>query len=204
MKCHQKRCNLLRSVFSGLGSFKGLSSNFRESLCDHIQRMEDVTTEEESCIFGLNDAVSWQASLSLSAVAAAEDVRSAARAARTASGAKSAAELAALKAHETLNRENFSNASALKAAQVRAEMSQSHAIHAAVVNHEAFLAKRRATIALAHDIRYWNTYRKKQLLQICLQTARTNRKVSSDLRKSFKELRKALLDTARFPTNESQ
>ena len=63
-------------------------------------------------------AVSWQASLSLSAVAAAEDVRSAARAARTASGAKSAAELAALKAHETLNRENFSNASALKAAQV--------------------------------------------------------------------------------------
>ena len=82
-------------------------------------------------------------------------------------------------------------------------MSQSHAIHAAVVNHEAFLAKRRATIALAHDIRYWNTYRKKQLLQICLQTARTNRKVSSDLRKSFKELRKALPDTARFPSKES-
>ena len=59
MKCHQKRCNLLRSVFSGLGSFKGLSSNFRESLCDHIQRMVDVTTEEESCIFGLNDGKSF-------------------------------------------------------------------------------------------------------------------------------------------------
>lgn len=67
-------------------------------------------------------------------------------------------------------------------------MSQSHAVHAAVVNHEAFVAKRKAAVALAHDIRYWNSCRKQDLMKACLQSARSQLKTSKSLAKSWREL----------------
>jgi len=67
-------------------------------------------------------------------------------------------------------------------------MSNSHAIHAAVISHEAFVAKRRATMALAHDVRYWNSYRKRDLMNTCLDTAKSQLKASQDFRESWTTL----------------
>jgi hypothetical protein len=67
---------------------------------------------------------------------------------------------------------NFSNIEEAKAAQTRASIAQSHAIHAAVVDHEAKSVKRRAAIALANDVKCWNVHRKRELLRSALSYAR--------------------------------
>lgn len=60
-----------------------------------------------------------------------------------------------------------------RAAQTRASIAQSHAIHAAVVEHEAATVKRRSTLALAHDVKTWNVHRKREMLQSCISFARS-------------------------------
>ena len=117
--------------------------------------------------------ISWQTALAHSAVSAAEDVRSTVRAARTAGNAKFAAVSAAQMAQSVCKKGKFANINEARAAQTRASITQSHAIHAAVVVHEAKTVKRRATLALAHDVKCWNVHRKREVLKICLAHAKS-------------------------------
>lgn len=117
--------------------------------------------------------VSWQTALANSAVSAAEDVRSAVRATRTASGARTAAARAAVTAQAACDKGTFKSIDEARAAQTRASIAQSHAIHAAVVEHEAKTVKRKATMALAHDVKCWNAHRKREILQTALSFARS-------------------------------
>ena len=121
----------------------------------------------------LETDVSWQASLANSAVSAAEDVRSAVRAAKTAENAKAAASAAAYAAQSACDAGGFPSIDEARAAQTRASIAQSHAFHAAVVDHEAKAVKRRATLALAHDVKCWNVHRKREMLKACLAHARS-------------------------------
>jgi hypothetical protein len=111
--------------------------------------------------------------LAHSAVSASEDVRSAVRAARTAANAKAAASSAALDAQKACDNGKFNSIDEARAAQTRASIAQSHAIHAAVVDYEAKTVKRRATLALAHDVKCWNAHRKREVLQTALAYAKS-------------------------------
>lgn len=122
--------------------------------------------------------LSWQTALATSAVAAAEDVRAAIRVARTASNARAAASSAALTAQTACERGEFANIDEARAAQTRASIAQSHAIHSAVVEHEAKTVKRRATLALANDVEAWNIHRKKEMLRTCIAFARSQHQAS--------------------------
>lgn len=106
-------------------------------------------------------------------MSASEDVRSTVRAARTAANAKATAAGAAEVAQAACDKGNFASIDDARAAQTRASMAQSHAIHAAVVEHEAKTAKRRATLALAHDVKCWNVHRKREVLQTALSYAKS-------------------------------
>jgi hypothetical protein len=117
--------------------------------------------------------ISWQTALANSAVSAAEDVRSAVRAARTAENAKAAASAAAYAAQTICDAGGFPTIDEARGAQTRASIAQSHAFHAAVVEHEAKAVKRRATLALAHDVKCWNVHRKREMLQACIAHARS-------------------------------
>ena len=117
--------------------------------------------------------MSWQASLASCAVSAAEDVRSTVRAARVAANAKAAADSAALAAQSACDGTTFGSIDEARAAQTRSSIAQSHAIHAAVVEHEASAAKRSAAMALAHDVKCWNIHRKRELWKSCLAFARS-------------------------------
>jgi len=155
--------------------------------------------------FDLGEALSWQASLATSAVSAAEDVRSAVRAARTAASAKTAAESATLSAQKSLDKliksktsSNTSGADAsssdkeaeIHAAQTRATISHGHAIHAAIIAYETTAVKRKAAMALAHDVRQWNVHRKREMLDCCIHAALSQRdaaRKSSDAWRVLKE-----------------
>lgn len=104
---------------------------------------------------------------------AAEDVRSAVRASNTAANAKAAASNAAMAAQNACDSGNFANIEEARAAQTRASIAQSHAIHAAVVDHEAKRVKRRAAVALANDVKCWNVHRKRELLRSTLMYAKS-------------------------------
>jgi hypothetical protein len=106
-------------------------------------------------------------------VVAAEDVRSAVRVSRTAANAKAAASSASFSAQTFCETGDFTTIDEARAAQTRASIAQSHAIHAAVVDHEAKTVKRRATLALAHDVKCWNVHRKREMLRACLDNARS-------------------------------
>jgi hypothetical protein len=144
--------------------------------------------------------LSWQTSLASSAVSAAEDVRSAVRVARTASNARAATSSAACTAQAACERGEFLNLDEARAAQTRASIAQSHAIHAAVVEHEAKTVKRRATLALAHDVKIWNVHRKREMLRSCIAYARSQHEATRRSVDAWSTLRDGFIGTTVCPS----
>jgi cellobiose-specific phosphotransferase system component IIA len=144
--------------------------------------------------------LSWQTSLASSAVTAAEDVRAAVRVSRTAANARAAASSAAFSAQTACEKGEFANLDEARAAQTRASIAQSHAIHAAVVEHEAKTVKRRATLALAHDVKTWNVHRKREMLRSCIAFARSQHEATRRSVDAWSTLRDGFVGT---PVNPS-
>ena len=155
------------------------------------------------CSHSSTTDVSWQTALAHSAVSAAEDVRSTVRAARTAANAKGAASSAALDAQKACDGGKFSSIDEARAAQTRASIAQSHAIHAAVVDHEAKTVKRRATLALAHDVKCWNAHRKREVLQTALAYAKSQHEATRRAVDAWSCLRDGYLGSTIIPAAQA-
>jgi hypothetical protein len=138
--------------------------------------------------------------LANSAVAAAEDVRKAVRVSRTASNAKAAASAAAFAAQNVCETGDFASIDEARAAQTRASIAQSHAIHAAVVDHEAKSVKKRAALALANDVKCWNIHRKRETLQSCVAYARSQHEATRRAVDAWSTLRDGFIGTAVIPS----
>jgi len=169
--------NIVRGLDSWI-ALRGYELMSERTLLNGVSSLEACRETVEKSDVSLNDNLAWQASLASCAVSATEDVRSAVRASRTASGAKAAAESAALSAQKSF--ENFSSQSAvspedIRIARTRASISHSHAIYAVVIEHEAFCAKRKAALAVAHDVKFWNLHRKREALKMCIDAAESQR-----------------------------
>lgn len=173
-EARRERLSFHLELVNGLDSWEGLRGRFisQQALLKGAAGLEQSREVAEESDLDLIDDVSWQSSLASSAVSAAEDVRSTVRAARTAANAKAAADSAAFAAHNNCDG-SFASIDEARAAQTRASIAQSHAIHAAVVEHEANTAKRRTALALAHDVKCWNVHRKRELLSSCLAYAKS-------------------------------
>lgn len=143
--------------------------------------------------------LSWQTSLASSAVSAAEDVRATVRAFRTASNARATASSAALSAQLVCEKAEFATMEDARAAQTRSSIAQSHAIHAAVVEHEAKTIKRRATLALAHDVKTWNIHRKREMLRSCIAYAKAQHEATRRAVDSWSSLRDGFIGAAMAP-----
>ncbi|KAG7350726.1 PX domain containing protein [Nitzschia inconspicua] len=170
-ECQSLHLRILRD----LDSWEGLRGKFvsQRALLKGVSGIEQSREVFEESDLALIEDLSWQAALAHSAVSAAEDVRSSVRAARTAANAKATAAGAARVAQAACDKGKFASIDEARAAQTRASIAQSHAIHAAVVEHEANTAKRRATLALAHDVKCWNVHRKREVLQAALSYAKS-------------------------------
>jgi len=144
--------------------------------------------------------VSWQTSLANSAVLAAEDVRSAVRVSRTASNAKAAASAAAMAAQNACDTGVFASMEEARAAQTRASIAQGHAMRAAVVEHEAKTVKRRATLALAHDVKCWNVHRKREMLHSCITYARSQHEATRRAVDAWSSLRDGFIGSTVIPS----
>jgi hypothetical protein len=148
--------------------------------------------------------LSWQTALGCSAVTAAEDVRATVRVSRTASSARAAASAAAFSAQTVCERSDFVNLDEARAAQTRASIAQSHAIHAAVVEHEAKVLKRRATLALANDVKTWNIHRKREMLRSCVAYARSQHEATRRNVDAWSTLRDGFIGTPMNPSTVLQ
>lgn len=122
------------------------------------------------------------------------------RASRTASNARAAASSAAFSAQTACERGEFANLDEARAAQTRASIAQSHAIHAAVVEHEAKTVKRRATLALAHDVKTWNVHRKREMLRSCIAYARSQHVATRRSVDAWSTLRDGFIGTPLNPS----
>lgn len=131
-------------------------------------------------------------------------MRSTVRAARTAASAKTAASAAAMAAQRACENGKFSSVDEARAAQTRASIAQSHAIHAAVVEYEANTAKRRAALALAHDVKCWNAHRKREVLQTCLAYAKSQHEATRRAVDAWSCLSDGYVGSAVFPTSQSR
>lgn len=135
---------------------------------------------------------------------AAEDVRSAVRVSRTAANAKAAASSAAFAAQNACDTGDFGTIDEARAAQTRASIAQSHAIHAAVVEHEAKTVKRRATLALANDVKCWNVHRKREMLVACLANARSQHEATRRAVDAWSCLRDGFIGTTLIPPTQER
>jgi len=179
-RAKRKENDLHMSILRGMDSWEGVRGELvsQRALLDGVSTLEIGNGVSESSYASLKDDLSWQSALASSAVSAAEDVRSAVRACRTAARAKLAAEAASGSAQKACETSRFATPEDARAAQTKASIAKSHAIHSAVIEHEALVAKRRATMALAHDVKCWNVHRKRELLSLCRNLAREQREAS--------------------------
>ena len=133
-------------------------------------------------------------------MSAAEDVRATVRAARTAANARAAASAASLSAEIACEKNKFSHFDEMRSLQTRASMAQSHAIHAAVVEHEANAVKRRSTMALAHDVKTWNMHRKREVLRSCIVFAKSQHEASRRAVDAWSSLQNGFLGSTTYPS----
>jgi hypothetical protein len=117
------------------------------------------------------------------------------KASRTASRAKLAAYVAAEK-----SKANYESCDStlpierVRRAQLEASTTQSHAIHATVVEYEANVAKKRSAISFAHDVKSWNQHRKHELLRACIQAAKSQRDACRKAADAWESIRDGLVD----------
>lgn len=194
------------SIVQGFDSWIGLRGKFigQRALLKGVSGIDQSNEVYEESDLALIDDVSWQASLANSAVSAAEDVRSAVRAAKTAENAKDAASAAAFAAQSVCDAGGFPSIDEARAAQTRASIAQSHAFHAAVVDHEAKAVKRRATLALAHDVKCWNVHRKREMLQACLAHARSQHEATRRAVDAWSCLRDGYIGSSALPSAQTR
>lgn len=127
-------------------------------------------------------------------------MRDAFKASRTASRAKTAALAAAEKAKESYEScDNSSSKEEIQSSQANAFATQSHAIHATVVEYEANLSLKRASVSLVHDVKYWNVHRRKDLLQTCIEFAKSQRDACKKASDAWVGLRDGLIDSECTP-----
>ena len=126
-------------------------------------------------------------------------MRSAVRASNTASNAKAAASNAAMAAQNACDSGNFTNIEEARAAQTRASIAQSHAIHAAVVDHEAKSVKRRAALALANDVKCWNIHRKREIIRSALSYAKSQHEATRRAVDAWSSLRDGFIGSVVMP-----
>lgn len=196
----RERLGLHLDLVQGFDSWEGLRGRFiaQRALLKGVTGLEQSKEISEESDLDIVDDVSWQSALASSAVMAAEDVRSTVRAARTAASAKAAADSAAFAAQSACGGD-FPSIDEARAAQTRSSIAQSHAIHAAVVEHEANTAKRRAALALAHDVKCWNVHRKRELLRSCLSYAKSQHVAKRRAVDAWSCLRDGYLGSAAIP-----
>jgi hypothetical protein len=205
-RARRERQSLHLDILRGLDSWEGLRGKFvsQRALLKGVSGIEQSREVFEESDLALIDDISWQTALAHSAVSAAEDVRATVRAARTAGSAKSAATSAAQVAQAACDVGKFANIDDARAAQTRASIAQSHAIHAAVVEHEAKTVKRRATLALAHDVKCWNVHRKREVLQICLSHAKSQHEATRRAVDAWSCLRDGFVGSNIIPSTQTR
>ncbi len=144
--------------------------------------------------------LSWQSSLATSAVSSTTEVRDALKASRTATRAKTAAFAAAEKAKGAYEScDSSSSKEEVQSSQAKAFSTQSQAIHATVVEYEANLSLKRASVSLAHDVKCWNVHRRKELLQSCIQFAKSQKEACKKASDAWLSMRDGLIDSEYRP-----
>eukprot|EP00956_Cyclotella_meneghiniana_P006584 scaffold8710_cov53-Cyclotella_meneghiniana.AAC.3 len=189
------RLDLLKDIDSFGDSRGGVIS--QRSLVDGVAALWRSNTVTKSSNHNVSDDLGWQAALSSSAVAATCEVQEAVASSRTASRAKAAAFSAAektRKVYESLD--SASSRDEINTAQSEASAAQSHAIHATVVEYEANIAKKRAAVSLAQDVKSWNAYRKQELRKSCLEYARSQREACQQAIDAWECLLEGVIDSS--------
>ena len=205
-RARRERNEIHLDILRGLDSYEGLRGKFvnQRALLKGVSGIEQSKDVFDESDLSMIDDISWQTALATSAVSAAEDVRSAVRAARTASNARASASSAAMKAQYACENGNFRNIDEARAAQTRSSIAQSHALHSAVVEHEAKTVKRRATLALAHDVKSWNDHRKREVLQTCLAYARSQHEATRRAVDAWSCLRDGYVGSPVIPSTQAR
>lgn len=143
--------------------------------------------------------LAWQSSLATSALNAAIEVQGAVKSSRTASRAKTAALSAAKKAQEIcISLDRSAASEEIQFAQANASKTQSQAIHAAVVEYEANIAKKCAAVSLAHDIQCWNLHRKKCIFDSCYEMALLQNDICHKTANMWENLRDGIIESSTF------
>jgi hypothetical protein len=195
-----------RALVSGVAEISTANGN-SESSYKYLSNGECVykiclvnIVENPLTFFCITLDISWQSSLATSALSGAAEVRDALKASRTATRAKTAAFAAAEKAKDAYEScDNSSSKEEIQSYQTNAFATQSHAIHAAVVEYEANLSLKRASTSLAHDVKCWNVHRKKELLRTCIQFAKSQKEACKKASDAWVSLRDGLIDSEYTP-----
>ncbi|KAK1745010.1 CCAAT/enhancer-binding protein zeta [Skeletonema marinoi] len=187
-----------RALVAGVAEISTANGN-SETSCKNLSNVAENCRNSAHMLLITLD-LSWQSSLAASAVSSTAEVRDALKASRTSTRAKTAAFAAAEKAKGAYEScDSSSSKEEVQSSLKTAFVTQSHAIHATVVEYEANLSLKRASVSLAHDVKCWNVHRRKELLQSCIQFAKSQKEACKKASDAWLSLRDGLIDSEYKP-----
>lgn len=134
----------------------------------------------------------WLASLATSAYDSSKDVCRSILASKTASRAKHTAHLAVKNA--IADEERLDSGAEARTSCDKVQQCKMQELHAAVIDHEASLAKRHSVVSLANDVKYWNVRRKRELLSACKKVVKKQKDAAEKSLVAWNQLKDGLLD----------
>mmetsp|Transcript_10434 Transcript_10434/g.19518 ORF Transcript_10434/g.19518 Transcript_10434/m.19518 type:complete len:1240 (+) Transcript_10434:95-3814(+) len=192
------------SILRNIDSWEGM----RGKILSQKALLNGISSLENSRLVGYNSFSSffedmiWLGSLASSAHNSAKDVCGSILAAKTAARAKHTAHLAVKNA--IAEEEMLDGDAEASASHDKVQKCKMQELHAAVIEHEASLAKRHSVVSLAHDVKYWNVRRKQELLSACINVVKEQKSAAVKSLIAWNHLKDGLLDAPDvFVTNKN-
>lgn len=185
------------SILQCIDSWQGMRGQIimQRFLLNAMSSLKSSNHCNDESLGAFSQDMVWNASLASASKLACKVVKCAAEAARVAKKAKQTAEGAVSQALGELRTDIYKTPEEEGQMKEKLASLRMQALHAAVVEHETAVAKRKAAVSLANDVKYWNSHRKRSLLDACMNMTRAQLGATKEELKAWCQLRDGILSS---------
>jgi hypothetical protein len=185
------------SILQSIDSWQGMRGQIimQKCLLSAMASLKSSNYSKDESLGAFSQDLVWNASLASASMTSSKAVAGAIEAFRVAKKAKQTAESAMHQALGELSTDIYKTPDETEKQKETLVKLRMQSLHAAVVEHETAIAKRKAAISLANDVKYWNSHRKQSLLGACINMTRTQLSSIQEDLKAWTQLRDGILSS---------
>jgi hypothetical protein len=185
------------SILQCIDSWQGMRGQIimQRFLLNAMASLKSSNKCNDESLGAFSQDMVWNASLASASKLACKVVKCAVEAARVAKKAKQTAEGAVNQALGELSTDIYQTPEEVEKLKENLVRLRMQSLHAAVVEHETGVAKHKAAVSLANDVKHWNSHRKRSLLDACMNMTRAQLDATKEELKAWCQLRDGILSS---------